>query len=117
MLFFGHGLNGVEGMASGLPVVSNLEDLEFRDLLNNYTFFAKCPIVSASPSTLTNVLRNLILNPSLRKELGVRGRKYVERWHSADAAKDMFSAVLDFLDGNEFSLKNFYHPLKKIKKD
>jgi len=111
LVTFGHGLNGVEGMASSLPVVSNLEDQEFRDFLDSYTFFGECPIVSANPGKLTSALRDLVVNPEKRNRLGHAGRDYVERWHSPTESERAFRAIIRFIEGDEFALKNFYHPL------
>jgi len=111
LVTFGHGLNGVEGMASSLPVVSNLEDQEFRDFLDSYTFYGECPIVSANPSKLTSALRDLVANPEKRNRLGHAGRDYVERWHSPTESRRAFEAIIRFVEGDVFALKNFYHPL------
>lgn len=69
----------VESMALGKPVVSYLreEDLEFvpqpmRD---------EIPVVNASPDTLYDVLLELIASRERLRELGARGRSYVEKWH------------------------------------
>lgn len=111
LVTFGHGLNGVEGMASSLPVVSNLEDQEFRDFLDSYTYFGECPIVSANPSKLTSALRDLVVNPEKRDRLARAGRDYVERWHSPAESERVFRTVIRFIEGDEYALKNFYHPL------
>jgi hypothetical protein len=111
VLFFGHGLNGLEGMASSLPVVSNL-DSESRRVLDNYTFFGECPIVSARKDTLVDVLRELVLDANKRTELGAQGRLYIEKWHSNQNAVFLFSAVLRYLSGDNFALKNLYHPYR-----
>ena len=45
----GYGLAAVEAMASGLPVMCNLEDDYVMRLYRLYSFFGECPMVSASP--------------------------------------------------------------------
>lgn len=111
LLFFGHGLNGLEGMAVGLPVISNLEAKGPRSVLDSYTFFGDCPIISAQPETVADVLRELIADPEKRATHGLLGRQYVERWHSAESARFLFESVISFLDGEQFALKNLFHPL------
>lgn len=111
VLFFGHGLNGLEGMASSLPVISNLES-DSRKVLDDYTFFGECPIVSARRDSLVDALRDLVLDASKRTALGAQGRSYVEKWHSDQNAVFLFSAVLKYLSGDNLALKNLYHPLR-----
>lgn len=113
LLFFGHGLNGLEGMAAGLPVVSNLEAKGPRSVLHSYTFFKDCPIVSAQPDTVVDVLRDLVSDPEKRAMHGQLGRRYVERWHSPESAQYLFESVIRYLGGDEFALKNLFHPLRE----
>jgi len=107
----GHGLNALEGMASGLPVISNLENSEYLTTMRRWSFFGECPLVSGSPETLVDVLRSLITRPELRRELGQAGRLYVEKYHGLDSAQYLFSNVIDYLYGRKESLINLYHPL------
>lgn len=111
LIISGHGLNAIEGMASGLPVVCNLEEERYILPLRRWSFFSECPIASASPESLVNVLRRLVMNPTLRHDLGRAGREYVEKYHSYDAADFFFSAVLDYVYGDRDTLANFCHPL------
>jgi glycosyltransferase involved in cell wall biosynthesis len=75
-----HSALAVELMALGKPVVSYIreDDLKFVPAQMR----AELPIVSATPDTITDVLRELL---TTRKdglpELGLRGRAYVERWY------------------------------------
>lgn len=68
----------LEGMALGKPVVCYLRD-RFHEAHREW---AECPIVSASPDTLEVELRQLALNPELRRSIGEAGPAYVERHHS-----------------------------------
>jgi len=108
----GHGLNAVEGMASGLPVISNLEDEDYILPMRRWSFFSECPIVSATPENLVDVLRKLITRPQLRRELGHASRKYVEKYQGLDSAAYLFDAVIEFAYGRRPSLNNLFHPLK-----
>lgn len=69
-----YGLLAIEGMAERRAVVSYLrEDLRPR--------FPDCPIVSAEPSTLHAVLRDLVRDPAWRAELGERGARFARERH------------------------------------
>jgi glycosyltransferase involved in cell wall biosynthesis len=73
-----YGMFSVEAMAMGKPVVAFIrEDLRAK-------FPDDLPIVQATPETLADVLLELVQNPERRHELGIAGRKYVERYHSAE---------------------------------
>ncbi len=111
LIFTGHGLNGLEGMASGLPIISNLEDEVYVLPFRRWSYFSECPIVSASPETLIDVLRKLVTRPILRHQLGKAGREYVEKYHGLDSAQYLFGEVIDYLCGRRESLINLYHPL------
>jgi glycosyltransferase involved in cell wall biosynthesis len=107
----GHGLNAMEGLASALPVVSNLEDESYMLPLRRWSYFEECPIVSGTPENLEDVLRKLITRPELRNQLGDAGRKYVEKYHGLDSARFVFGEIIEFLQGNRESLINLFHPL------
>jgi hypothetical protein len=107
----GHGLNALEGLASGLPVVSNLEDDDLLQVFRRWSYFSECPIVSGSPENLVDVMRKLVTRPALRRTLGAAGRSYVEKYHGLDSAAYLFTAVVQFLRGERDSLINLYHPL------
>ena len=111
LVFTGHGLNGLEGMASGLPTISNLEDDSYVLPMRRWSYFSECPLVSATPENLVEVLRKLITRPELRCELGRAGRAYVEKYHGLDSAQYLFSNVIDYVYGRKGSLINLYHPL------
>lgn len=104
-------MSGLEGMATGIPVVANFEDDNYVLPMRRYTYFNECPIVSASPESIKDVLRKLITRPELRISLGVAGRLYVEKYHGLDSARYLFSNVLDFLYSKNSSLINLYHPI------
>lgn len=107
----GHGLNALEGMASGITVISNLENDEYILPLRRWSYFKECPLVSASPETLKDVLKKLIITPELRLQLGQAGREYIEKYHGASAAVYFYSKVIDYIYGREPSLMHLFHPL------
>jgi len=111
IVFTGHGMSALEGMASGLPVVCNLEDEHYLLPARRWSFFGECPLVSAEPENLVRVLRELVTKPELRTELGNLGRQYVEKYHGLDSSIFLFTAVIDYLYGRRVSLMDLYHPL------
>lgn len=74
-----YGNFAVEAMALGKPVVAYIRKPEAY-----LPRWADCPIVNANPDTLRQALVTLIENPTLRYELGVKGRQYVERVFSLE---------------------------------
>jgi glycosyltransferase involved in cell wall biosynthesis len=111
LIVTGHGLNAIEGMASGVPVISNLEDDSYVGPLRRWSYFEECPIVSSTPEKIKSNIIKLVKNPSLRKELGVAGRKYVEKYHSYKASIFLFNNILSFIYKEKESLINLYHPI------
>jgi glycosyltransferase involved in cell wall biosynthesis len=107
----GYALSGIEGMACGLPVISNLEDESYTLPLKRWSFLGECSIVSATPETVKDKLRMLITDPELRLELGRKSRDYVTKYHSLEASRFLFKNVLDYLYGRKKQLINLYHPL------
>jgi glycosyltransferase involved in cell wall biosynthesis len=69
----------VELMALGKPIVAYIrqEDLRFipREMKE------ELPVVSADRTTLTEVLRGLVLDAERRWQIGLRSRAFVEKWH------------------------------------
>ncbi len=107
-----YALSAIEGMASGLPVMSNLEHEAYTRVFRRYAFLNECPILSTTPETLTQNLRFLVTNPKLREELGRAGRRYVEKYHSYEMAQYLFGSIYKkILGGQEIDLMNLFHPL------
>lgn len=106
----GYGLAAIEGMASGLPVLCNLDDQTATPLFDSRSFLGECPIVSTPPERLDHNLRRLIGDPGLRRDLGTAGRRYVEKYHSYAAAQHLFAAVHERLRGADVDLLEVFHP-------
>ena len=114
-LILGFALSALEGMATGLPVVSNLEEDENEiKLFRRYSYLNECPIYSSNPEKIKDTLRNLVTHPSLRKELGLAGVAYVEKYHSFRAMGDIFKAIYDKIwYKKDIDLMNFFNPIHK----
>ena len=111
IVFTGFGLSGVEGLATGITTISNLENNNYVLPLRRWTYFAECPIVSASPETLFETLKKLIENPKLREKLGNCGREYAKKYHSVDFARYLFSNIIGYVYGEKKSIMDLFHPL------
>lgn len=114
-----YSLSGIEGMASGLPVLANLTNETYTNTMRRYSFLGECPVLSTKPETIKENLKILITNPDLREELGKVGRKYVEKYHSYKMTQYMFTEIFKYLDGKNVDLINLFHPLKSeyVKRD
>ncbi len=109
----GYAMSGIEGMASGLPVMANLEHEAYTRVFRRYSYLNECPILSTTPETIKENLRVLVTNPELREELGRSGRRYAEKYHSEETARYMFGAVYEKIwFGKDIDLMNLFHPLK-----
>ncbi|PIP90586.1 MAG: hypothetical protein COW01_04310 [Bdellovibrionales bacterium CG12_big_fil_rev_8_21_14_0_65_38_15] len=108
-----YGLNGIEGMATGLPVMANITMSYYNVMFRRYSFLNKCPVVPTSPENLYENLKTLVTNPKKRKELGLKGRDYIEEFHSKKAARYMYESIYKCIWYNEdIDLLNLFHPLK-----
>ncbi len=68
-----------ELMMQGVPTVSYLRE---EDLEKFIPFRKEIPIVNANPDNLSEVLVNLIENPSLRKKIGYLSKLYARKYHA-----------------------------------
>jgi hypothetical protein len=111
-LLIGYAMSGVEGMASGLPVLSNLTYEDYTRVYRRFGFLNECPILSTTPETVADNLRILVADPALREELGRAGRAYVEKYHSFEMARHLFGSIYENLfEGGSHDLMFLFHPL------
>lgn len=112
LILTAYGLNAIEGMATGLPVMCNLENELYTRIFRRYAYLDECPILSTTPETIKKNLRVLVVNPELRKQLGQTGRKYVEKYHSYKTAQYLFGSIYyKILKGQDIDLINLFHPI------
>jgi glycosyltransferase involved in cell wall biosynthesis len=110
-----YALSAMEGMACGLPVISNLSNVIYTQAFRRYSYLNECPILSGCPENITEILRIVIKNPNLRQELGAASRKYVEKYHSKSTAQYFFARIYDKIWFNkEVDLMNLFHPLNPV---
>lgn len=86
------GMASLEAMALGKPVVCYIKP----SLLVLYP--PELPIVNANQQNLSLVLESLLQSPSRCRELGQKGRAFVEKYHdgiqAAHQLKDIYMAIL-----------------------
>ena len=70
-----YGVFSIEAMAMGKPVITYISQ-EMKE-----HFPEDLPIISTDFDELPEVIDKLIADPKLRHDIGVRGRKYAERYH------------------------------------
>ena len=106
--FIGYGMAAIEAMSCSLPVLANLQDKNYTDALKYYSHLMDCPIVSVDQTNLLSELRKLLESDYLRHDIGINGRKYVERYHSIESGAVFFKQLIDNLVYNtKIELKLF----------
>lgn len=71
----GYGLFAIETMAMGKPVICWIDDF----MKEKYPI--ELPIISANPDNIKEKIEFVIKNKDMLKEIGIQGRKYVEKYH------------------------------------
>lgn len=87
-LYFGrYGAQGREGLMLGKPVVG-LFKADGGENGEAARCIAECPVVNATVETITDVLRDLVVNPDKRQAIGEASRSYALKWHTVSACAD-----------------------------
>ncbi len=71
-----HGIFPIESMALGKPVLCRIDEKFIK-------YYPGLPILRTDPDNICENLKLLIENPDLRKDIGEKGRKYVEDIHDS----------------------------------
>ena len=85
LIMHGYSNFAIECMALGKPVICNLEDSSFRTIMNRYSFLRECPILSANPESIAQVLISIYENEIDLVKLRVESREYSLKHHSSSA--------------------------------
>jgi glycosyltransferase involved in cell wall biosynthesis len=103
MLTYGwFGANVREAMMLAKPVICYIRPEWLESLREEIPEYAEeLPIISATPQTVETVLRDLIADPKKRQEIGIRGREFAMKWHSATAAGKRFDQIYRALQAGD----------------
>ncbi|MEO6693382.1 MAG: aminotransferase, partial [Saprospiraceae bacterium] len=109
-----YSLNAIEGLATGLTVISNLQASQNTKIFEHYSYLSECPIQSANIDSLEIVLEKIIVNPHLRNELQLKGIEYVNKYHGEKAAQFLFENIYQKIwYKKNIDLMNLYHPIQR----
>ena len=99
MLTYGwFGTNAREAMMLAKPVICFLRPEWLESLRREIPQYVdELPIISATPETVEEILRDLIGNRQKRLEIGARSREFALKWHSAAAAGRRFDEIYSTL--------------------
>jgi len=107
-----YAMSAIEGMATGLPVISDISNEDYTKVFRRYSFLNECPILTSSIESIKKDIQNLVTDPILRKNLGQAGRMYVKKYHSFKTAQYMFNSIYDkVLHNKDVDLINLFHPI------
>ncbi|MCE5279252.1 MAG: glycosyltransferase [Planctomycetaceae bacterium] len=95
MLTYGwFGANVREALMLGKPAVCYLRPEWLRRMRQEIPEYVdELPVISATPATIHDVLRDLVRNPDKRREIGRRGRQFALKWHSAQAGGNRLDRI------------------------
>jgi hypothetical protein len=92
-LLAGYGMLAIEGLASGIAVISRTGWMP-PELLA-HPALQESPIVDADESTFAECLHELASDPDRRRTLARAGREYAHRWHSYEAVGRTWAQIFD----------------------
>ena len=116
MLTFGFfGANVREAMMLGKPVVCYLRPEWLEDMRKEIPdYVAELPVVSATPDTVEEILRELIGNKEKRQEIGRKSREFAVKWHGSDKAAQYFDQFLSLQIEGKADKKAVFDIQKRI---
>lgn len=78
----GYGVFAIESMAMGKPVICWIDDF----MKEKYP--KELPIISANPDNIKEKIEYAIKNKDMLKEVGIKGRRYVEKYHNMNIVSE-----------------------------
>lgn len=100
-----YGATAREGMMLGKPVICYINPKEAGGE-KELACLKEAPLVSATAATVYEALKDLLLHPEKRRAIGIEGRKYALKWHSADACAERYEKIHDqLMEGRVLSLE------------
>lgn len=106
----GYAVMGTEGCALGKPVIQDISDPHYNRVFKLYTGLDEAPFVSTPIEGLKEKLRELVVNPALREEIGRQSRAYALKYHSYEANARFWEWVYEYVWFNRRERVAFYHP-------
>lgn len=104
-----YGVLAVEAMALGKAVICYVQP----DLLQNRDI--QPPLIPANPLNIKSVLRGVIKDADMRREIGPQARTYVEKIHDINVVAPQMLAIYQRLPTNYLVTKNTYGTLEYFK--
>jgi len=101
MLTYGwFGANVREAMMLGKPAICFLRPEWLESMRREIPEYVdELPVISATPQTINEVLKDLIEHPEKRREIGRRSREFAVKWHSSEAGArrvaEIYSSLLE----------------------
>lgn len=92
-----HGFFALEAMAMGKPVMCYIRKPEVYLLHHD-----ECPIVNVRADQVEDALRNLVENRALLFDLGIKGRKYIEKYFTLQSFANRLQRAYRELGGGEY---------------
>ncbi len=89
-----YGANARECMMLGRPTIGYLNALQ-EDRNEPDAAIAACPIVQADVTTITDVLRTLVIDPVARAAAGDAARRFMLDWHAAPVCAERYERIID----------------------
>jgi glycosyltransferase involved in cell wall biosynthesis len=83
-----YGMAAMEAMSFGKPVMCYIMPEVFEAGLSK-----ECPIVNTNPDNLKEELIKLITNPQLRHDIGIKSRKFVEKFHDVEKVSSLLLSI------------------------
>jgi hypothetical protein len=107
MLTYGYfGANIREGLMLGKPCICYLRP-EWLDQMRVFVpeYVDELPIISATPSTIKEILIDLISNSQKRIDIGIKSRAFAVKWHSSKVAAGKMDEICSSLLMRNFNEK------------
>lgn len=73
-----YGVTAIEALASGKPTMTFIRE----DIVNQFP--PELPFVNTNPDTIYDNLKDLILNPEKRHQIGKKSHEYIEKYHEVN---------------------------------
>ena len=94
LIYGGYGSTALEGLALGKPVICYIRPTWKQFLSSHYPEWENCPIVSATPETVYQELRKLVIDEEYRTRVGRESRRFAEKFLDVKQNVIEFEAML-----------------------